>query len=279
MRRAWMVVLATCGCNQVFGLEPTTSLHADAEIDAIGCSGVRFVGPTSLHGTVIDGAPFERDPSFGNSPDEIWFARQTANQDDDLYVATPTSPQGSFDTVVEAPGLDSSMDDYDLALSADGLDAVFASLRGGSRRAFEATRAVTTASFEPPSAIPELSGTDLYFGIDLSVDGRTLYYVDRDENLWSMHRAQRDQPFDPPAMVAAGVRKPSVSPDERELFFLVAGTNTGIYRRVRADTTRPFDPVDELINADGADPDISPDSKQLVMTIDGSLALLTRTCN
>jgi hypothetical protein len=269
-----VVLIACVGCNQLFGIEHTRHIDGPPpRPDAVGCSGIELVGPMSVGFNGLD-------PNY--LPLELWFARDNAPTTGyDLYRATRVSTDVPFDptTIQPVAELNSDRSDSDPALTADGLDIVFASQRlDGFDRLWEATRSDPTQPFGNVHLINELSTIISPYGHDLSYDGLTLVYVDNKYDLRAFQRASLNDPFGPAsAVVASNVAWPSVSPDQHELFFEKPVTS-GVYRRVRADTSGPFDTAEEAIDASAGDPDISGDATVLVMDNAPQLGLMTRKC-
>ncbi len=268
-----VVLIACAGCDQLFGIQHTR-LHdtPPPPPDAVSCSGVELIGPKP---TGIDG----QDPSY--LPLELWFDNYGTMPKLDIYHATRASTAVPFDamTIAAAAELNSTAQDNDPALTADGLDIVFASQRlDGMDRLFEATRSDPTQPFDNVHLINELSAVAAMYGHDLSYDGLTLFYVDGNYDLRAVQRTRRSDPFGAPSPVlASNVAWPSVSPDQQELFYEKPGPS-GVYRRVRADTNRAFDPTEEPIDATAGDPDISADATTLVLDNGSSIGIMTRQC-
>jgi hypothetical protein len=268
-----VLLIALAGCNQLFGLDETVLITADAAIDAPGCAGSPFGNPQQVLGTVLDN---DFDPSESSAGRELWFVRNPNTMTDfDIWIATRGSATGAFDAGASFQ-YNSAMNDGDPSLSGDGLIVVFFSSRGGTRLAYESKRTTIDGPLSQPVPLPA-SPAD---GIDLSFDGLTLYYIDDNGALVAIRRPARDQPFGMPgSSLAAAVRYPSLSPDELELYF-TKPMRGEIYRRTRATTTAAFDPASETtILLDGGDPDVSPDSLRLHYSVSGDIHVMTRTCN
>jgi hypothetical protein len=229
--------------------------------------------------TPVPGFDSYLDPSISGL--ELWLDRAvTPANNMTIYRATRASLDVPFDPGSLAPvtELDSSSNQKDPSLTADGLDIIFMSDRAGAYRLWEATRNDLGQPFGNLHEINELSSTDVGDGLDVSIDGLTVFYADGAKNLRSVHRTIRTGSFGPPsAVLASGVAWPSVSPDLLELFY-EGPTGSTIFRLVRTDTGGPFGGTPTPITS-GGDPDISPDSTVLVVDVAPGLAVMTRTCN
>ena len=275
----WGVLAVAAGCNQVLGLDRPKHFVADAPIDAVGCAGVDFGSATVLSGAAFAGRA--TDPSLTDDPLTLWFATSpSTGQKQDLMMATRATSDGAFDTVTPLTAVNSPADDFDPQLTADGLDLIFVSNRGGPDQVYEATRASTTEPFSSPRLIAELAAIQVDRGIDLRYDGLVLYYVDGNYDLHSVPRPRRTAVFGIPSeTLAAHLNYPAVSPDELELYATPDTTSIGTVRLTRSDPTQPFS-TQTQIDSTYTDPDLSPDSTRMVLdTADGTaVALRTRSC-
>jgi hypothetical protein len=267
-----LLLIALGGCNQLFGLDETVLIRADAAIDAPGCAASPFASPVQVEGAFVTN---DVDPGSGDDPRELWLARLNGSNKYDIWIATRADASSPFDNG-SFFAHNSAEHDGDAAVSADGLVVMFLSHRTSAIGVYESTRTAIGATFTPPRAVTP--GGDR--GIDLSVDGLTLYYMNVDFGLRAIRRPTRDQPFGPPGdVLATGIEWPSVSPDELEVYF-AKPLGQGMYRRTRGSTSVAFDDASEtLISPGGADPDVSSDSTRLYFVSGGGVSVMTRTCN
>jgi hypothetical protein len=266
--RAGVVLLALAGCNQLFGLDETQVIRPDAPIDAPGCAPQLFSSPMKLAGSFQPvGNNF--DPAFATLL-ELWFVRRRGGGELDMFTASRTSEQDPFGDARLVMGL--TLGDTSPALSADGLDLVF--VRGS--RVYETTRPSVSAAFGPPVLAAGVTATAT-FGIDLSFDGLTLYYADLTGELYSVTRESRGQPFGAPSvLLASNVKWPAVSPDQLELYYDSMDVQQIIHRMTRANVAVPFDSDQAMMV--GTDPDVSPDSRSLLISNAGEIQISHRTC-
>lgn len=269
--RLVFVWLALAGCDRVFGLDEPFPITADAAIDAPGCSNHLFSSPVELAGTFQDVVP-TWDPTFA-TPLQLWFVRARMTGEVDIWCATRASEQDPFGDALPVMGLDTG-DDSNPSFSADGRDLLF--VRGA--RVYETTRLSETDSFGPPVLAAGLSTVEVRNGIDLSLDGLTLYYAEGNGDLYSVTRPTRDLPFGARSVnLASNVSWLTVSPDQLELYYDSLSDNEYIiHRMVRANPAAPFD-SDRPVMA-GTDPDISSDSRSLLMSDGRAIKIGYRTC-
>lgn len=259
------LVGSNAGCDLVFSVPFDEDNLVDASIDTPSCIGGTFSAPIEVPGTFQSGGLL--DPSYASS-NELWVVRQGTTLA--MAVATRTEADGPFDTIVPS-SLDTPQNDFDPNFSTDGREVVF----GHENRLYTATRtsAVPGTPFGPPTEHPTILVAS---GLDLSADGRTLYFVDA-QQLVAAKRASRAEPFEVVGdVLATGIEFPSVSADGLELFYHAAD---GIHRQTREMADRPFDATtDRLVVGDAADGDLTMDGTKLVFTRRGTIMESTRIC-
>ena len=277
-------LLSLTACNAVFGLGDVTTQDATVRPDAVGCSGVRFQAPTVLDVPMTD---FTTGDGELYDPLDLWFAKQDAGQRH-IFTASRAMLTDGFGSpmpaTISAPN--ATYDDDDPAVTADGLDVFFVSNRSGTAAVYEATRRNTTDPFEAPLTIPQTGGLLTFAGIDVAWDGLTLYVVDAtgpEGSLHELHRDSREDPFGAPSdAIASDVAWPSVSPDGTELFFVQRTSGRGVNRLIRADPTfgTPFTvpATQDVIDANGLDPDLAPDAAHLVVWTGSEFEVFERAC-
>jgi Tol biopolymer transport system component len=152
-------------------------------------------GPYQIyHSQRATGAPFDPpvlvDLGLGGGDDPfitadgltLWFgysptALPTDNQ---LYYATRASASDAFGSATIATELNSAYGQSTPSLTADGLTVIFTSSRAGDPGRgdlYIATRKVTSAPFDPPSLIAELSTVNAECCPSIAADGSSLVYV------------------------------------------------------------------------------------------------------
>jgi hypothetical protein len=265
VQRLVLLTLACCGPSS-----PGGAVDAGVDGEVPGCAGAKFANPVALEGVIGNAS----DPSATADPLELWFSRTGIVPTYDIAGASRTSATAPFETQLDFP-FNSSASDRDPALSGDGLAMVLISDRDGSWAPIEAVRTSKTAPFSVQAGLP-IAGVD--GGIDLSVDGLTLYFADAGGDLRSATRGSRTAPFERSTEVlAAGILAPALSADELELYYARSDT-VGVYRRTRASKAEPFDKDEMLVLADASDPDVSADSQRLYVKL-GDFHVLTRACD
>ncbi len=268
------VLLATAGCNPVFGLKET--VPPDGPPPPIGCSGQLFGSPVSLPPLVENQAEFDGQLSADGR--ELWMVAHDPSVQDEFraYRSVRATRDADFPLATKvdlAPGRAVT----DPALTADGRRIMFVS-REPTELVLEAVRETPDGVFGSPALISGL-GSISVAGLDLSVDGLTVYYTNFAGDLWTASRATVDDPFVDARMLMTNIGYPSVSPDQLELFYTkVTPTGGPIYRRLRPAVSEPFGPDETIVADRGADPDVSPDGRTLVISDLGGLTLLTREC-
>lgn len=270
--RPWLVaVILTTGCNRLLSLEETYPV--DARPDAIGCSGALFIGPDPLVG--FEGGDGEYDSQLRFDGLELWFTIVRGGETD-LFVAKRGNPNAAFGAPQVAAFV-STAPDYDPALTGDGLRLMFVTGRNGGREVFETTRAALDQEFGPPSGVT-VPSTGIE-SIDLSDDGLRLYYTNSAGDLWMVNRPGHDAPFtDAIQLLTAVAVFPTLSPDERELFYLPVARTNEIWRMVRPSATAEFDPATAIKLRDGTDPDMAGDGTTLTLTVNNGVSVMTRPC-
>ncbi len=268
-----LVTLA--GCNELWGLDRT---RVPVPVDAVGCAGRPFGAPVSLPPLLPDKAQFA--PQLSSDGRELWFVAHDPSAGDQFwaYRSTRSSTTAEFPTAVKVD-LAQGREVTDPALTADGLRIAFVS-RAPTELVLEATRERVDAPFSDPVVIANLGDVPgAVSSLDLSVDGLTLYYGNYEGTLWSASRSSLTAPFGDRRWLFDDARYPSVSPDQREIFYNTVTTPDGpVLRRVRADAAQPFDPAAVVVLDRGGDADVSPDGGTLVVSVNGGVTLLQREC-
>jgi hypothetical protein len=136
--------------------------------------------------------------------------------------------------------------------------------------AWQVTREHVDAAWSDPTPVAGLETST--YGLDLAPDGLTVYFTNNAQ-IWSASRAARQDGFGPRRMVYGNGEWPSISGDERELYFSAGGVS-------RASRERLVDAFEnaEVVDADALDADISPDGRALIMIGQQRIQIRYREC-
>jgi Tol biopolymer transport system component len=144
-------------------------------------------------------------------------------------------------------GVNTSWTEWAPQISADGLTLLYSSDISGGFGGWDlymATRSDRTSKFEKVENLgpPINTSTDEYMGV-LTREGKELIFVRLGSgdlvNLWMSSRSDPAEPFEPPVSLDAvngtyGAGSPSLSPDERRLFFASARPSLQVRSRARS---------------------------------------------
>jgi hypothetical protein len=281
VRRA-LLLLTLAGCNDFYGLDPTTV----RDLEPPPCATVQFGAPIAL--PEFAGDDNELDSQLSADGTELWFTSNTGAATENRFMmfrATRASTTEPFNTPATPVAL--PQPSFDAALTADGRRMMFL-LSGSPPILYEGVR--ETANQFPFDTILNVNGFSQFedsggvLAFDLSWDGLRIYFIvgeDDDGVLWTGRRDDRNQPFGSFDRLFQGAHFPTVSGDELEVFHvnvLDAASDRRLYRRERAGIDKPFGPP-QLVLDDGADPDIAPTSKTMLISRDGGLSFLERRCD
>jgi hypothetical protein len=159
--RAFLLLLGGCLFPDLGGLVATDAggdgqvgdVVVDAPIVDAGpqCDPAKLFGtPALVPGISLVGA---ENPRLSIDETEIFFQLYDDAGTADLMHATRPTPLGGFGTPSPLTSLNSSADDWDPMLSADGVTIVFASDRTGTSQIYRATRPSVTGAFGAPSEV------------------------------------------------------------------------------------------------------------------------------
>ena len=169
--------------------------------------------------------------------------------------AAGAAGEGPRRPVFEAPTAvdelnDPDAKDQDPSLTADLLEILFFSDRGGDEDLWTSTRATRDAPWQPPTAVVELNSDSPEQSPAISRDGLRLWFYSRREppGIWYSERASRSEPWSEPVAIPIDVQEPEgvvIAPalDELELRMAVSvgtGTSRDIYETVRASWEAPW---------------------------------------
>ncbi|MCP4249184.1 MAG: LamG domain-containing protein, partial [bacterium] len=158
----------------------------------------------------------------------IYFNRHYWHDPADFFVAERSSPTALWGAPVPIDSLNTAADEYDLAVSADELAAVFTSSRSGQNRYWVASRNSRTEAWGNISLIDSLAGL-VPRGCDLAADGLTLYVTADGPgslgsyDIWQLTRISVDSAFGVP------VHMPELSSDVEEWDVSLSGDGGAIY--------------------------------------------------
>jgi hypothetical protein len=274
-----MAQLALCvantSCGRV-GFDMTASIDGpndavpDMAIDANLLPLGGFSNPIALG---VGGA----DPQVRFDGLELWLAVVTPPNFYDLYTSTRTSTNLPWNPPVAAPIPNSSGNDIEPALSADGLVLMFISERSGARRLHESTRTSVAGTFSVPAIPVGLEDLDIG-GIDLDPSGNRLFF-ESNTQLMQLERPSRTSAFGAPTAIAApAVQFPSLSPDALLLVYNSDGVGNAHWA-TRPNINQPFVDRGAILfpgcNGNGSDPDISADGLTLLIRC-SEIKMLTR---
>lgn len=269
------MMLVTTGCDEVFGLsrsEASDAMVSDACVRAVDFGAPIILGP-------LGGTPYNSAPQLSTDLLEIYITSEGPGGDWDLFRATRPAANMAFGSLEPMVGLNTLDSEGEPAITADGLTFMFTrQTSAGAVRAFEARRATSTANWSTPTTPLGLTATNA-LSLDLSADGRTLYYHSGASGspLMATTRASLTMPFTAPVMVGPEAWFPSVSPDGLELYFQEKDITPNVFRATRASIGAMFDTA-TAYELDVEDADVSPDGSTLVSRIGTSLRLRERGC-
>ena len=277
---AILVVLATGGCDAVFGLaDRDAPILADAVPDAVAFSAPRPI--TELWSTGMDG-----EPTLTADMTEIYFKsnRPGGKGLSDIWSATRATASDAWSTPSSVAALSTSDNETAPRIAQDGLTIWFQrNPSGGAGATLMSTRASRTSTWSTPVTVNEfIAGTDGEFGsatATLLVGYLTSHRTSTRAQLFRSTRAAATDPWGTPTEVAelisdTGVfsQSPWGSPDDLSIIFSSDRLGThgsgDLWLATRASVDEPFGtPVNlsETNSADfDADPWISPDLRHIV---------------
>jgi Tol biopolymer transport system component len=118
----------------------------------------------------------DTDPVLALDGQLLFFSRQPAGDDADIYQATRDG-LGTWSSIEALSSLNTIGSEGSPFPSADALTLYMSSSRSGGFDLFEATRPTVNDAFSTPSAIVELTTADEEHDIWVSPDGRTIYFI------------------------------------------------------------------------------------------------------
>lgn len=270
--RPWLFLLVlAAGCGRL-GFE---DLPGDASRDALDAAVTSPLAPFSNPMPVmLPAIGPDDDPSLRHDGLELHY-----NRDDELLVATRTSPTGPWETIallsVTAPGWRDSTPE----LSRDGLTLYFASDRPPSQNMdlWFTTRPALDAPWAAPTHLANLSTSIAENGPAVTDDELELVFASNQfdpPELYRSTRPTRTSPWGPPELVtelntAFDESSASLSPDGNAIYFH-SDRDVGLhlYVAVRPARGQPYGPPVRITGLDDApqheDPWISADGRLLL---------------
>jgi len=222
----------------------------------------------------------------------IWNQSDGANEH--LWTSTRTSRMDAFPPGAPIAGTFANANQLGGSLTADGLELYFDSVGTPKNCIYRATRATTSAPFDPPVALAALCQTLDTAGAQISADGLTLVYNSVTDgvgegDLYISERPSRSTEFPTGKMLGglpSGIGYPALSADRLRLWFEEeSGTAIKIVSAVRispSDVFSQLHDVTEIDVNDEGDPSLTLDESELTFVShrDGSYApyIATRPC-
>ncbi|MEO8699638.1 MAG: hypothetical protein ABI867_06320 [Kofleriaceae bacterium] len=254
------LVLLLSGCELAFPLD-----GPDAAASA-NCSALFGGAATPI--IDFDGSPEELDPSFTSNVDELFLTIAVGGLKH-IHRSERTG-QGRYTRAVVVPLLNTQFEDFDPALSQDGLSMLF--LSSGTALVSEVRRDSADAAFGVPGIV---NLPESVRGLDVTPDGLTVYFQDSDDNLAFARRPSPTASFGGVVDLGFTGSFPTISADQRELYYRTE--DQGIVRRRREDPDAGTFGPEEMV-VDGGDPEISLDGRTLIFVRDQTLLTMTREC-
>jgi len=261
-----IIAMLGAGCQWAFQLDPVAPPPDGA---GPNCTLGPFSSPIELAYP-----PSGHDPYLAPSLLEVFYDRGTAGAYE-LYTATRPSLAVDFGGEQLIAEVDSSAEETDPSITADGLRLYFRSTRSGTPRTYEAIRPALDQKFKLVG-IPVGLETVETDGLAVAVDGLAVF-IDESGELNEYRRTSTTSPYlrTLASPLGMGVSFPTVSPDQLEVFY--DGDNSALTRMTRADRDSPFtDP--QVIDSVEYDPGLAADSRTMVVTVADRLSLRTRSC-
>lgn len=263
MRIVVLVGLVGAGCGTVSEKTIDAAVSKDGGVD----SGSADAAPPRCNPVSPFGTPIELSAIDTTGDDEgafltldeltIYFSSIRAGGAGgyDIYKATRASVSAPFGGVTPLTGVNTSADERESRVSADGLTLIATDKPGVSWRLVISQRANTTVSFPALQPIANVSGTTNDTEPSMLPNGNVIYFAsDRGGagNSYDIYRTSRTgTAFAAPALVSGTQlnttfveSSPIVTPDELHMYFLSNRTGTmgtyDIYYASRATTADAF---------------------------------------
>ncbi len=250
----WLLVVACCGCNTIYGLDETTQRDPDARPKCMAGAPfgagveVPIVGDHS-----VEAARFTRNRSVAYlslCPTNLADPRPGC----DIYTSPYSLETESFSGFSKMTGVSSGVYDAYPTITADNQNIVFGSERASGVHIY--TAATTNGSFDNPTITPLSAMSTVNTNEPYLVgNGRVLYFSAETSSV-VLYRMEGDPPqFGGQPKAVPGVNRsnadefaPVVRDDELEIFF-ASGADASvldIYSASRRSTSASFDPPTRL---------------------------------
>jgi hypothetical protein len=192
---------------------------------------------TAAWGTLSPVAPLntaalDNTPRISGDGLSIFMARTVGGNREILLTTRPARSADAWSTPMGVPELESTADESEAMLTADGLAVYFSTTRDGTKDLYFATRTSPAGSWSPPLPVPGANGA---FDEDspYTRDGLTIYFSsDRpgsmgETNIWRATRESTSEPFGTPEPVEElnsdkREEDPWLSPDGKTIWFASA---------------------------------------------------------
>ncbi|MEM7198620.1 MAG: hypothetical protein AAF628_00015 [Planctomycetota bacterium] len=264
-----------------------------------------FDQPAIEHLVALSSSGFEAKPDIAADRLTLYFASDQAGGagDLDLWRATRPSLTAPFGVQTNITELNGAGRDHTPTTSADGLLMIYSSSRAGGLGTDDAwftTRASTSAPWNPPTNIPEISSSVRDMGFSMTPDGLTLYWTSNqgafggDFELYTSTRPDRSAAWSPPQPITElntpwNDKFPSVTGDNLTMYFAsdrpgsvpnaLGAPSLDLWVAMRPTTSSPWTIVENVFEVNTADSEylmsIADDGEELFFVSDrpGSLGL------
>ncbi len=196
MKRWLLLVSLITGCGKVSSKTPDAAMGSGSDakpIDSKSIDAPAICSPTGTFDAPVPLAGYATSAAEGTtrfSPDELTMyisGDLLGDTESNIYVATRSAVAGNFGTATKLANINSTANDWDMTVSADGLTMVFGTLRNTNMGTdlYIATRSSTLADFGTPSAASINSNVDM----NTNDDAQPFLTVDGQELWWSSNRA------------------------------------------------------------------------------------------
>jgi hypothetical protein len=209
------------------------------------------------------------------SPDELtaYIAAGDAWWVSDLFVSQRSSKAEPFGPLAPLTTLNTAYMEASIAVTADGLTAVFDSDRmGGGGRIYLAMRTMPSDSFFATNEVVIHGNLFDEFDPYLLPDGSALYFTSNTSEGVGIYRVPlsgMNAGAPTPVVLGSGRRFPVVTPDERTIYF-TSGPSADISTMTRASREMPFSGLTTLTELNTEDfelpQSLSPDGCRLYFT-------------
>ncbi len=216
----------------------------------------------------------ERDPFLSSDELTLFFARQSASNDADVFSTSRETLDGNFATPSANMSLsDTQQDDSKIGMTGDDLTVIVASNRAGGAGGadlWQSTRASANAAFPTldQSFLANVNTAEDQLDPHLSRDGRRLYFANGSpQQLMLAERTDATIPFDTPIAIQnigdpSGDADPTLTGDERVIIFASnrggAEGGSNLWYATRAERDQPFGTPIAISEVNTSDNDSDP---------------------